>query len=111
MKKNEDIRKINIGMRTLHLIEGLTIKKYIPETILDYVHYALADQDMKWEDEVIAKCTMVLSHGKHVSVLYEHEPMRFNGLLLFTFCQDAKNGHCFGFPKKGNHIEYYTRMK
>ncbi len=111
MKKNEDIRTVTIGIRTLHLIEGLTIKKYIPETILNMVHDALADQDMKWEDEVIANCTMVISHGTHVSVLYEHEPMRFNGLLLFTFCQDAKNEHCFGFPKKGNHIEYYTRIK
>ncbi|MFC4094851.1 hypothetical protein [Euzebyella saccharophila] len=111
MKQNQDIRTIHIGMRTLHLIEGLTIKKYIPEDIMSNVHMALADQNMKWEDDVIAKCTMVITHGKYVSVMYEHQPIRSNGLLLFTFCQDAKKGHCFGFPKKWKHIEYYTRLK
>jgi len=111
MKPNKDIRTINIGMRTLHLIEGLTIKKYIPEAIMVNVQMALADQNMKWEDNVIVKCTMVISNGKYVSMMHEHQPIRFNGLLLFTFCQDAKNGHCFGFPKKGNHIEYYSNMK
>ena len=111
MKQNKDIRMVNIGIRTLHLIEGLTIKKYIRKAIMGNVHMALADQNMKWEDDVIAKCTMVITDGKYFSVIYEHQPIRFNGLLLFTFCQDAKNGHCFGFPKKWNHIEYYTRIK
>ncbi|PKA99601.1 hypothetical protein B0O79_3315 [Flavobacteriaceae bacterium MAR_2009_75] len=111
MKPNKGIQTFNIGMRTLHLIEGLGIKNYLPEAIMGNDHMALVDQNMKWEDDVIAKCTMIIGNGKYVSIMYEHEPIRFNGLLLFTFCQDAKNGHCFGFSKKWNHIEYYTRMK
>lgn len=108
MKKNPNIRTIEIGMRTLHVIEGLPMKNYIPEAIIDKIHSALADQDMEWSDVVISKSTMVIGSRGHVSVLYKHEPIRFNGLLLFTFCQDSKNEHCFGFSKKGNHIEYYT---
>lgn len=111
MKKNEDIRTVTIGMRTLHLIEGLAIRKYTPEAIIDNVQCAIVDQDMQWEDKVIAKCTMVIGKAGYVSMMYEHQPISFNGLLLFTFCQDPKNGHCFGFPKKENHIEFYTRMK
>lgn len=111
MKRNPDIRTVTIGVRTLYLIEGLTLKKYIPEAIVPHIHMALEDQNMQWTDEVISKCVMVISHGINTSVMYEHEPIKFDGLLLFTFCMDPKNEYCFGFPKKGNHIEYYTKRR
>lgn len=111
MKKNTDVRTIYIGMRKLDLIEGLTIKKYLSDGILNRVHMAMGDQRMEWRDEIIEDCTMVISNTVHISVTYKYDALRFKGLLLFCFVDEPKHDYRFSFPLKQFHIEYYTRTK
>ncbi len=111
MKKKTDVRTIYIGMRKLDLIEGLTIKKYLPEGILKRVHMAMDDQGLEWRDEIIEDCTMVISNKVHISVMYKYDALRFKGLLLFCFMDEPKHDYRFSFPLKQFHIEYYTRTK
>ncbi|MBD0851868.1 hypothetical protein [Maribacter arenosus] len=109
MKKKTDVRTIYIGMRKLDLIEGLTIKKYLPEGILKRVHMAMDDQGMEWRDEIIEDCTMVISNKVHISVMYKYDALYFKGLLLFCFIDEPQNDYRFSFPLKQFHIEEYTK--
>ncbi|AZQ59868.1 hypothetical protein EJ994_14075 [Maribacter sp. MJ134] len=111
MKKNTDVRTIHIGMRKLDLIEGLTIKKYLPEGILKRVHTAMDDQGMEWTDEIIEDCTMVISNTGQISIMHKYDAIRFKGLLLFCFMDEPKHDYRFSFPLKQFHIEYYTKRK
>ena len=109
--KNKDVRTIHIGMRKLDLIDGLTIKKYLPEGIMKYVHMAMDDQKMEWTDDTIEDCTMVVSESGICTVMYKYEPRRFNGLMLFSFTNEPQHDYRFSFTMKQFHIEYYTRTK
>ncbi|RRQ49817.1 hypothetical protein DZC72_04300 [Maribacter algicola] len=111
VKGNKDINTIYIGERRLDVIEGLGIKKYMPNSIMEFVLLAMDDMNLKWADEVIMDCKMVIFHYEFVSVMYKHTPINFDGTLLFNFTISNRKFHGFSFPKKWKHLDFYLRTK
>jgi hypothetical protein len=103
-----DIQKVEFGMRILGFVDGHSMKKYLPEVIMDNVHLALKDREMPWDDATIGKCTMKISRYS-ASVLYRYDYTFHNGLLLFSFSLSPEKKHRFDFPLKHLHLDRYGR--
>ncbi|WP_157491737.1 hypothetical protein [Maribacter thermophilus] len=107
LKGNQDVRTLYIGERRLDIIEGLAIKKYMPESLMDLVEMAMVDRHLKWTDEYIQDCIMVITYNEYVSVMYKHVPIQFDGTLMFNFTVSKHHNHRFSFPLKWKHLEFY----
>lgn len=111
MKKDPNIQKIILGTREVYFCKGSNMLPYIPDEILPQIHIALADQNLKWNNDIILRCTLVFDPVGTYTVMLDHNPQQFNGTMLFSFRPEPKNGHTFDFPLKGKHLDIYANGK
>lgn len=90
MKKDPKISVVQLGDQTVKYVEGADIREYIPNEVLERLVTALKIQGYDWNDALIDRCKLVRNIGKVFKLMLDHEPIKFNGKMVFWFWE--KNG-------------------